>query len=204
MQRSPGTSISGAGPHDTIQVHVRDLAQLFDSLDPYPFYERDLDPDAEEYIVASLRELDRRRPCRIIIYLDEFTERGDPAAAERAVQTHFARRARLERRELSRLMRQGWVSLFIGVSFLGLLLFASELVVTFLGEGTFARLLRESLVIGGWVAMWRPLEIFLYEWWPILGKARAFERLAAIPVDLQDAVAAPPGANPRSHEPPPF
>jgi len=26
---------------------------------------------------------------------------------------------------------------------------------------------RESLLVGGAVAPWRPLEIFLYDWWPI-------------------------------------
>ena len=27
-------------------------------------------------------------------------------------------------------------------------------------------ILRGSLTIGGWVSMWRPLEIFLYDWSP--------------------------------------
>ena len=43
---------------------------------------------------------------------------------------------------------------------------------------------RESLLIGGWVAMWRPLEVFLYDWWPIRAEARLFDRLAAMPVRL--------------------
>ena len=36
-----------------------------------------------------------------------------------------------------------------------------------LDENRFADVIRESLLIGGWVAMWRPLEVFLYDWWPI-------------------------------------
>ncbi len=39
-------------------------------------------------------------------------------------------------------------------------------------------------MIGGWVAMWRPLEIFLYDWWPIRAEARLFDRLSAMPVRL--------------------
>jgi hypothetical protein len=46
-------------------------------------------------------------------------------------------------------------------------------------------LTREGLVIGGWVAMWRPLEIFLYDWWPIHAEARLFDRLAAMPVRIE-------------------
>ena len=30
----------------------------------------------------------------------------------------------------------------------------------------------------GWVAMWRPLEIFLYDWWPVRRLQVAYERLA--------------------------
>ena len=46
-------------------------------------------------------------------------------------------------------------------------------------------LLKESVLIGGWVAMWRPIEIFLYDWWPILAEARLYDRLAAMPVRIQ-------------------
>jgi hypothetical protein len=50
-----------------------------------------------------------------------------------------------------------------------------------------AAVLRESLFIGGWVAMWRPIEIFLYDWWPIRAEARRFDRLAAMPVAIRPA-----------------
>jgi len=36
-------------------------------------------------------------------------------------------------------------------------------------------LLREgrwSLLIAGWIAMWRPLEIIFYEWWPLARQGR--------------------------------
>jgi hypothetical protein len=45
-------------------------------------------------------------------------------------------------------------------------------------------LMREGMVIGGWVAMWRPLEIFLYDWWPIRAERRLFDRLAMMPVQI--------------------
>lgn len=57
-------------------------------------------------------------------------------------------------------------------------------------------MLRESLLIGGWVAMWRPLEIFLYDWWPIRADARLFDRLAAMPVRIATH---PVGASPEGN-----
>jgi hypothetical protein len=53
-----------------------------------------------------------------------------------------------------------------------------------MGEGQWAFLLRESLLIGGWVAMWKPLEIFLYDWWPIVGERRLYDRLGKIKVQI--------------------
>jgi hypothetical protein len=32
--------------------------------------------------------------------------------------------------------------------------------------------------------MWGPLEVFLYGWWPILGRCRILERLAVVDVDM--------------------
>jgi hypothetical protein len=36
----------------------------------------------------------------------------------------------------------------------------------------------EGLTVLGWVSMWKPLQIFLYEWWPIRRERRACRRLA--------------------------
>lgn len=75
------------------------------------------------------------------------------------------------------------ISLFIGLAFLATTLTASQL----LGQGGFATTLRHSLEIGGWVALWRPLEMFLYDWWPILGDKLFYRRLARMPVQIRYA-----------------
>jgi hypothetical protein len=110
-------------------VHLREVAQLFDSLDPCPFYERDLDGDAEEYIVASARELPQR-PRVIVVYVDRSTGQADEASnLEKAIHQHFARKLQMANRELHVLLRRGWISLLIGLAFLGMLLALSEVVV---------------------------------------------------------------------------
>jgi len=60
-------------------------------------------------------------------------------------------------------------------------------VMEMVGHGAFGELLRESLLVGGAIALWRPLEIFLYDWWPIRDEAALFERLGAMSVHLVDA-----------------
>jgi hypothetical protein len=174
----------------TIELHISEVAQLFDSFDPCPFYDRDLDSDAEEYIVASVREL--RHPAdAVIFHVDELGGGAQPDMVEPAIHSHFARKAALTSHELNALLRRGWISLFIGIAFLIALLTLSEVITLRLSEGAFATALRESLVIGGWVAMWRPLEIFLYDWWPIAGQRRIYAFLSSVPVKVQRSLAKP-------------
>jgi hypothetical protein len=172
-----------SGEHDIIEVRLREVRQLFDAMDPSPFREKDLDPNAEDYIVESLKELPGRRPCTLVVHLDHST--GLPNEADliaEAVRVHFARRAQVFQRKLHRLMHRGAISLAIGVAFLVAIFGIVRLVGQLLGESAVALLSREGLIIVGWVAMWRPLEIFLYDWWPILGDKRIRERLSRIEV----------------------
>ena len=170
-----------------VQVHLREVSQLFDALDPSPFREKDLDGSAEEYIVESVRELPSRAPCALLIHLDQPTGLSDDRAVGHAIRFHFARRSRLSRRDLRRLLRRGLISLGIGVAFLAVFFIIAQVVGRLMGESGLATLFREGLIIVGWVAMWRPLEIFLYDWWPIRGEARLYDRLAVMPVRASEA-----------------
>jgi hypothetical protein len=182
---SPAAS-SGPSGQEVIEIRLRDLSQLFDSLDPSPFLEQDLDPKAAQYIIESFEELSPKPVGRIVLHVDRIPAGSDAAeTVENAVHDHFARQARRFQRELGSLLRRGLVSLGIGLAFLAAVFVIEEQVVRVLGQTRLAPLLSQGLLIVGWVAMWRPLEIFLYDWWPILGRRRLYERLSAIPVWLE-------------------
>jgi probable phosphoglycerate mutase len=156
---------SVAADRGIIKIHLRKLDQLFDSLDHSPFREKDLDRNAEEYIVDSMREFPSRAPCELVIYLDQRVgiQEGRNVITQ-AIHLHFARRAQVLRQNLRQLLRRGSISLAIGLSFLVTFFLLGQLIGRLMGETQWAFLLRESLMIGGWVAMWKPFEIFLYDW----------------------------------------
>jgi hypothetical protein len=56
-------------PKAKIEISLNRLSQLFNSLDPSPFHERDLDQDAEDYIIGSAEEIWHHRPLRLVIHL---------------------------------------------------------------------------------------------------------------------------------------
>lgn len=165
-----------------IELRLRDVNQLFNTMDPSPFHEKDLDHDAEEYIESSAAEVPAGRLLELVVKLLEWPQEGDPQGlVSRAVRHYFAYRARMKEREFRLLMRDGLWSLFVGSVFLLACLFASEAIGE-VGKGTFLSFLQEGLLIGGWVAMWRPLEIYLYEWWPLRRHIRIYRKLARMPV----------------------
>ena len=157
-------------PH-TISLKLRDMNQLFNSMDPSPFIEKDLDDDAEEFIVSWAQEFSPKAPLKLRIYLDLWPTEDPKELIRTAVHNHFAHRAKITDLEFKRLLRQGRTSLFIGLLFLAACLLLSKML---LGHeaGTWAAVVRESLTIAGWVAMWRPMQIYLYDWWPLLRRSR--------------------------------
>jgi hypothetical protein len=167
----------------SIQLRLRDLAQLFNSMDPSPFIDRDLDANAEEFIVSSAREFPHHGELELIIHLEAAPPEQRATDTQAAVQHYFASRAELKVREFRQLMRRGRMSLLVGLAFLAACLLVSE-VFGSLGHRTFSTIIQESLTIGGWVAMWRPLEIYLYDWWPLRDERRVLERLSRMKVRL--------------------
>jgi hypothetical protein len=169
------------GP-EVLELHLGELRQLFNSMDPAPFRERDLDPKATDYIVDWATEAPADRPLTLVVHLG--TSSADVAMVGNAVREYFQRRAVAKRRELSKLFKVGRVSLVIGLTFLGVAIAVGEALAGLISKESYAWLVKESLVIGGWVALWRPLEIFLYDWWPLRAQAKLYDRLGRMQVTV--------------------
>src|SRR3954468_13055423 len=76
-----------------IRVSVRDLAQLYNSIDPSPFHERDLDAAAEEFILTWARDLPAGELLALVVHVAQPVAADRAAAVADAVHTFFARRA---------------------------------------------------------------------------------------------------------------
>ena len=170
-----------------IEVRIRDLAQLFNSLDPSPFHERDLDEDAEEYIVSWARELPGDAPLRIVVHMpDDQVEKANERGLGTALANYFAERANKCERDLKELFRTGRRYLSIGIPVLLLCLIASQLVQSNFGTSSLARAIEESFIIVGWVANWKPIETFLYDWWPLKRSRDLYRRLEKADVEVRN------------------
>src|SRR6185369_12092965 len=110
-----------------IELKLREVGQLFNTMDPSPFHEKDLDHDAEEFIVSWTREFPLDEQVVLVIYLSEIpAEIDSEPMIEQAIQNYFAYRARLTQKDFRQLMRDGRHSLLIGGLFLAGCLIASQ------------------------------------------------------------------------------
>jgi len=168
-----------------IRLRVQNVGQIFHTLDPLPFRERDLDAGVEEYVVGWAGEISASHPISIIVHLPAAEAlRGEAQHIEEAMQNYFAYRAEVMGWDLRDLFRTGRASLAIGLAVLAACIVLGRSVSGLLGAGYLGRFFDEGLIILGWVANWRAVEIFLYDWWPIVRRRRLYRRLSLAKVSI--------------------
>lgn len=162
-------------PVHHLELRVRELMQLFNSLDPTPFLNKDLDREAEAFIENWAMEFPPDSRLHITIHVERLPADGDPSAImSEAIHNYFIYKAGLVRHELRLLLKQGRASLLIGIGFVSACLIAADAIAN---RDNASAIARESLTIIGWVAMWKPMQIFLYEWWPLVRRVRVYMNL---------------------------
>ena len=167
-----------------IDCHLQSPQQLFDSRDPAPFRDKDLDEDFVRYLTLSLREISIKNNVKLVMLFPESVRQNvDQESITRAIHNFFEFEVEASRNEMSSLFRQGRVSLLIGLNFL---LFFS--LISWLNQyisNEFWRVfVKESFNLLGWVSMWKPIQIYLYDWWPIHDRILFYRKLSQIEVQF--------------------
>lgn len=173
-------------PVHQIELRIATIAELFNSMDPTPFHRRALDAEAEKYLESWALEFPQDSHFRIVVHIEQMPLENPTPLVTEAMHHYFEYKAVLARRKLRLLLLEGRASLVIGLGFLTICLVGADLLTGY-ATNTFLRLVKESLLIGGWVAMWRPLQIFLYDWWPIIRKRKIYGNLARAAVHVTAA-----------------
>ncbi|MGE0362835.1 MAG: hypothetical protein AB7H93_12405 [Vicinamibacterales bacterium] len=170
-----------------IELTVRDVRRLFDSRDPAPFRERDLDEGAVEYVMGAVEEIPRHLPLALVVAIDA---PPDPALPDHlvaeAIRSHFTHARRQVARRLRHRVRRGRLALGVGLLVLVACLTLAQ-AASSLPAGYLRDVAREGLVIAGWVAMWRPIEVLLYDWWPLVDERRQVDRVLDAAIEIRHA-----------------
>lgn len=168
-----------------IEIKVRSPQQLFDARDPSPFRERDLDDDLVEYVVASAREIPSDDAIRIVIYVSEPEGKElNKIAIRDAIHEFLTYKIEIQHSELRAFLRRAQKFMVLGmVTLIMCLSFAQSMTVP--TPPGWIGILREGLVIFGWVSVWKPIELFMFDWYPLYEMRRLFIRLQSAEIDLR-------------------
>jgi hypothetical protein len=168
-----------AGTTATVRVRVRSLAQMFNELDPSPFWDRDLDPAAAQFIEDEFRERKSAQTWHLDVHVLDGAELTTDLQA--AVEHYYKRLASSERVKLRENLRVAEIALLGGIAIFLLCLTTRQL----LSDMAAPRFLSEGLIVLAWLALWRPTEALVYGWVPLYRQQRLYQRLASIRVTVR-------------------
>ena len=168
-----------------IEVRVKSALQLFDAHDPAPFRERDLDDDFLEYITTSAREFSSSRPCKIVIHIDE-AETKDLASSsiKESMQSYLNYKIDLQKSDLKVFLKRSQLFLGIGLLVLAICISVAQSLKIPNPPGAVG-ILREGIVIFGWVSIWKPIELILFDWYPLYEQLKLYKKLIASEVEIK-------------------
>ena len=163
-------------PPEEIVLPLDTIDQLVELLPASPFIKRRLTEDAEKFIIERASALPRARTFKLIVCVPE-SDAVERQRVTEAVHQHFIFRREEAEKELSRVRQMGWRSLLIGLVFLSVTILVVELIKRYLPAGNLSSVAQNGLAILAWVALWRPGELLLYEWYPFRRDGQLFSKL---------------------------
>lgn len=170
------------GKRSVATIRAPNAAALFNALDPAPLPGRELDPAVAGRISSQFSGGRGRFPrdARIVVHLDD---PSDVRRLEDALHAAFDIEHCRSDDHFHTLMIEGRRTLVISVGFVLLCLaiilgiWGSPDEVPLLAGGTAS--------VASWVVLWRPIEIFFYDWWPIRAEGRMWRLLGTAPVEVR-------------------
>jgi len=167
-----------------IEITLSSVIQLYNSFDPAPFHEKELDSAAEHYIVETVKDFPKKTKFKILIYLPaDIASTEQAQKIPQAIHNHFEYKVMVQDRKFRQRFRHGRWSLLIGLSFLAIALFARQ-EVSHMASLLYAQIFSDALLIIGWAAMWEPITVLLYELWPIIEMKRTYEKISRTEIDI--------------------
>jgi hypothetical protein len=160
-----------------IKLSLQSIEQILLAPETSGYRRRMLNQNVEEFIVEEAQTCPRQNAFALTIKLPVI-EIARAREVEAAIRGHFGYLRKKSEEKFKRTLQLGWRSLLIGFAFLVLVFVLTEIGDGIIPEGGVAMTIRESLIILGWVAMWRPADLLLYEWYPFKRDAKLFDKLA--------------------------
>ena len=149
---------------------------FYDSVIRIPYRPR-MHPDVEAFIIEESEKLHRHADLQISIQItkERLLNSNEIIAL---IRQHFENKREKANHQVKTILRLGVRSLFIAFLFLIIMFLLTNALMAFLQQNALVITLRELFIILGWVALWRPAELLLFEWRSHKRNAKLFDRIA--------------------------
>jgi hypothetical protein len=169
-----------------IDVAINNYVQLFNKQDPAPFRERDLDENFVTYVLNSVQEFPIKSKMKLEIFMsDEKDHTAVETVVQEAIRGYFKYESKLTGSKMRKRFRVSRWFFLIGLLVLFVCLNVAHLLETVTTASRVLSIAREGFVIIGWVAMWRPIEAILYDWWPLHEQKLYLEKIAKMDIEVK-------------------
>lgn len=170
-------------PH-VVSIKISSWDDVFDSWDPESQSLGRLDHDWLQYVLARMEHLPSRDRIRLVLQADskQLSQHSAQLVSD-GIRHGLEKRREILTRRLRDNFKMGRKTFALGILILIFFMTLSVLSQR-LNLGSFQELFHEGFMIIGWVALWRPVETLLYDWWPIVAERKNVRRLLAGPITL--------------------
>lgn len=171
-----------------IDMFVSDLPDLFSKYDPSPLHRRNLNPLAMAHIMHELVVFPHSAQVAMTVHLPKKL-RGKIAEKDvaQAIRNYFKFKLLDSELHMQRRIVKGRNFLIVAsVFFLAAVLLATFLTAASPGNMLLS-VLSQGLIVGGWVSLWYPIEIILYDWWPIYDERTRYSKLLSMEIGFNYA-----------------
>ena len=163
-----------------LELDLADIGQLVAVDAAWPLHAGCLRPAAETAIIEWARRQATDAHLAITIFLPE-SALGHPEAARlaAALSNHFGLMAKAQQHDTEEHLGDARQRLVLGLMIFFVCMTAVWWIASEWPERPATRVLRESIGILGWVALWKPLEMLLHDRRPLARRSKLLRRLAA-------------------------
>ena len=170
-----------------IEIDLNSVEQIYNTLDHAPFHEKELDPNAEQFIVDIVEDFPLKTPFLLVIYLPACIHCEEHAEKiPQAIRAHFRYRMMEQDLKFRARFRHGRWALLVGLLFVAIAMIARQAIFASPGGSQLvSQIIADSLLIIGWAAMWEPVTVLLYELWPIIQQKRIYEKISQMEIEVR-------------------
>ncbi len=166
-------------------LYFDDLRDLFVAPEPQPFSAHPNYESGVDQIFNALRRRKPRRRIRTTVHVANELNASALAETKAALGRYCQSRIDIERVVISCHRREGAAKLAIGVVFLLATLGVKAIMDQFTFEPELLhQFITEGLTVLGWVMLWAPLALLLFDWWPSRRNVDAYIAIREMDISL--------------------